>query len=208
MKPFKTLLIAVLLGAVFTNCSAQSHSNTSIQANRQTNLHAQNKKIMTLKIKAMASGYVKSGNYGGSTQYEAFPSVYNYSHFDAMAPGNEAKKETFEELITAYIDAIKVNNSVSLRAYLNYLYMNDTVKLQEIHSNYNIRKEVGNVNQPLPILFFIDDEVNTVLSLSPYNTELTWNETTTKLNAFLQENAKQFSSTIPDEFYHTYFKSK
>jgi hypothetical protein len=160
---------------------------------------------MNLNISGVASAYVNSGNYGGSTQYEVFPSEYHYSYFDANDPKNSAQKEVFCKLITDYLESITVNNSVTLGEYLTYLYQNDTDKLREIHSSFHERKAVGNIHQSLATLFFVDDKAGTVLRLDPYQTALSWDKTTTSLNEFLQENAQHFKGQIPDAFYMKYY---
>lgn len=194
MSKFLSILLISILVASCSGCSAQKSKSNSY--------NQQNNSNMTIKIKSMVTGYVKSGNYGGSTQHEVFPSVYNYSFFDGET---SSKNEEFQALINLYIQNIKVNNSVTLQEYLTHLYNNNTEKLNEIHSQNQAKKEVGNSHQELPTLFFVDDDAGTVLQITPYLVKLSWNEHTTNLNKFLQENAKHFSSQIPDEFYTKYY---
>lgn len=172
------------------------------QQKGESSHHQQHKSNTTMKIKSMATGYVKSGTYGGSVQKEIFPSVYNYSYFDGET---SAKQEEFQFLLQHYFQNIKVNNTVSLQEYLEYLYSNDTAKLQEIHNQPLDKKPVGDNRQELATLFFVDDEAGTVLRIDPYLVQLSWNQDITNLNRFLQENVKHFSSQIPDEFYTKYY---
>ncbi|MCH7399700.1 hypothetical protein MM236_17015 [Belliella sp. DSM 107340] len=192
MNKIIPLFLLSILAVSCSSCSAQKQNNQSL--NKQNN--------MTRFIKSMATGYVKSGNYGGSTQHEQFPSVYNYSYFNGET--SEKNKE-FQSLFNLYLQNIKVNNSVTLQDYLTHLLNNNTEKLKEIHSQNQDKKEVGNSNQELPTLFFVDDEAGTVLRIDPYLVQLSWNKHTEKLNKFLQENATHFSSEIPDEFYIKYY---
>lgn len=176
----------------------------TLNNNFSENHTIQNLFPMTRFIKSMAKAYVKSGNYGGSTQHEIFPTVYNYSFFDGET---SSKNEEFQSILNLYLQHTKVNNSVTLQEYLTHLYNNNTEKLQEIHSlNQDQDKvEMGNSHQTLASLFFVDDEAGTVLKINHYLAKLSWDEHTTNLNKFLQENAKHFSSQIPDEFYTKYY---
>ncbi|UUV21248.1 hypothetical protein [Paenimyroides aestuarii] len=188
------VLIWSLLLVSCSGCTAQQTGKSSI--------HQQQKSNTTMKIKSMATGYVKSGNYGGSVQKEQFPSVYKYSFFDG---NNSSKNAEFQVIINEYLQSIKVNNTVSLQEYLEHLYNQNTAKLTEIHNQPLDKKPVGNSLQELPTLFFVDDQAATVLRIDPNQVQLSWNAHTTKLNTFLQENATHFSSETPDEFYMKYY---
>ena len=194
MNKFLPILLISILAASCFGCSAakQEHSTYNQQKNSS----------MVRFIKSMATGYVKSGNYGGSTQHKQFPSVYNYSYFNGET--SEKNKE-FQSIFNLYLQYTKVNNSVTLQDYLTHLLNNNTEKLQEIHNQNQEKKEVGNSRQELPTLFFVDDEAGTVLRIDPYLVQLSWNQHSTNLNQFLQENATHFSSEIPDEFYTKYY---
>ncbi len=194
MSKFLPIFLICILAASCSGCSATKPEKTTP--------HQQNYSNMIRFIKSMATGYVKSGNYGGSTQNEQFPSVYNYSYFNGET--SEKNKE-FQSIFNRYLQHTKVNNSVTLQDYLTHLLNNNTEKLQEIYNQNQGKKEVGNSRQELPTLFFVDDEAGTVLRIDPYLVQLSWNQHSTNLNQFLQENATHFSSEIPDEFYTKYY---
>lgn len=162
---------------------------------------------MKFKIKAIANGFIISGNYGGSTQFEVFPSEYNYSFYDTTDPKNESNNEIFEELMNHYLVNTMVNNCVSLQEYLELMYQNEYTKLGEIHNQYHEIKPVGNSHQRLAVLFFVDDEKNTVLRLNPFQTHTKTNNHLSNLNLFLQKNAAHFSSKIPDDFFNNHYNN-
>ncbi|WPR76544.1 hypothetical protein [Algoriphagus sp. NG3] len=194
MGKFFSILLISMLAAICFGCSATK--------SKKTTFNQQNHSSMIRFIKSMATGYVKSGNYGGSTQHEQFPSVYNYSYFN----GETSKKnKEFQSIFNRYLQHTRVNNSVTLQDYLTHLLNNNTEKLQEIHNQNQGKKEIGNSRQELPTLFFVDDEAGTVLRIDPYLATLSWNQHSTNLNQFLQKNATHFSSEIPDEFFTKYY---
>ncbi len=160
------------------------------------------------KIKGICTGHVKSGNYGGSAQYEVFPSVYHYSYYDKGGDENEAQRREFDTITTAFLDRSKVNEYTVLRDYLYYIYIQDMEQIGETHARFGRRIAVGNSNQPIPILFFLEDEKNTVLALSPYNAEIGWDDDFGKLTDFLREHAYHFRSEMPDAFFSTHYASQ
>lgn len=190
------LLLTWCIGATgCSDCLGQKPASPSLNHTKQTE--------MTSKIKAIATGYVKSGTYGGSTQSEVFPTVYHYSYFDGE---QSALREEFQSLLTQYLVHVTVNNSVRLDEYLTYLYQHDIEKLKEIHAQKKQElKAMGNSHQDLDKLFFVDDEAGTVLRVDPYLTDLSWNEQSNKLILFLQKNARHFSSQVPDDFFTEYY---
>lgn len=163
---------------------------------------------MSLEISGYSVAHYKSGNYGGSTQHEVFPSEYYYTYFNVVLDNNQDYKGEFQTLINHYVTEITVNNSVTLKEYLTYLYLNDTTKINEVHSKFDIRKPVGSADQELSTLFFVDNN-SRVLEVSPYSVSLNWNDATTKLNVFLQKHAFQYKNIMKDEFLKTYhFKNE
>ncbi len=160
---------------------------------------------MPLKIAGYATAHVKSGNYGGSTQHEVFPTEYNYSYFDANDPQHADKQDEFTRLINEHIASITVNDTIKLADYLDLLYRQDAPALEKVHARYDVRRPVGSAQQPKPILFFIQDADSTVLEIDPYRTILSSDATTTAFHLFLREHAKHFHSTIPDAFYQQHY---
>lgn len=160
---------------------------------------------MPLSIAGYATAHVKSGNYGGSTQHEVFPTEYNYSYFDANDPQHADKQEEFTRLINAYIASIMVNDTIKLTDYLDLLYRKDDAALQQVHARHNVRRPVGDSHQPKPALFFIQDAESTVLAIDPYHTALSSDATTTALHHFLREHAKHYHSTFQDAFYREHY---
>lgn len=204
MQKQKALFIVGILALLSLRCGIQRKKVEPYMNKKPDTATTKNqmKQRVTLQIKGIANGHIKSGNYGGSTQFEVFPSVYNYSYFDSDA---SEKKGEFEQLVNSYMQHTQVNNAHTLREYLAYLYLNNKDKLREIHNNNQDIKPKGNIHQELPILFFIKDEEGSVLQIDPYRVTLSGNEHLNGLNLFLQENAYHFSSEIPDDFYKKHF---
>ncbi|MEA1785711.1 hypothetical protein U1E44_06390 [Arenibacter sp. GZD96] len=192
------LLPLVLLSLLVASCSGYFDTTSK----NMPYTHPKKHEHMTIDIKSIATAYLKSGTYGGSTQHEVFPTVYHYTHFDGY---NSDKNEEFQSLFSTYIQTIKVNNSISLQEYLTYLYNNNSEKLQEIHRKDQEKRAVGNSHVELAKLFFVDDEAGTVLRMDPYLVSLSHNEHSSNLHLFLQENATHFKSEIPDAFFTKYY---
>lgn len=191
------------LALLQTNTCSSQKTDKKQQENKQK---VNSQKAMSYNISGIANGFIKSGTYGGSLPTEAFPTEYNYTFYDTKSEKNKQKIKEFESLIDKYLQQSVVNNTVTLKEYLDFLYSQNSEALNKIHSNFDSQVGKGNSHQPLPILFFVDDPKNTVLRVSLYEVNLNYPQAATELKAFLDKNARQFRSSIPDDFYNTYYK--
>ncbi|MCT4581151.1 MAG: hypothetical protein N4A35_07010 [Flavobacteriales bacterium] len=156
------------------------------------------------KISKVVIGNIESGNYGGSLPNEIFESIYSYSRFSLTEhPELQIK---FEALINDFFDNSIVNDSVTLRQYLFYVYNKQEVKLNQIHSKYNNIPK-GSKIQNLPILLFSADKNTPIFKLNQLDISITsTNNSKNELYQFIIDNGFNFSSAIPDDFYNTYYK--
>lgn len=160
-----------------------------------------------INIKGIATAYIVSGNYGGSLDKEVFSSVYHYSYYYTDNESSSKKRKHFNQIINDYLQSTLVNNSVNLSAYLDLVYRNDSIKLDEIHGKYQPVGAKGNSTVNLPMLLFIDDREKTVVQIPIDQIKLNNTQSTNVLMSFLKENAKHFESQIPDEFFNKYYQN-
>ncbi|MDP2058932.1 MAG: hypothetical protein U1C58_01815 [Flavobacteriaceae bacterium] len=159
------------------------------------------------QITGYATGFYKSGNYGGSTEAHQFPNVYHYTRYSISENENQELNLEFQELMTLFLDKTYVNNIVTLREYLAYRYTQNNAKLLEINNTPQPKKSVGNTNQPLPYLFFTKDRESPFFELDPYSTTLTFDaDTVNRLNTFLKDHGVHFKNQIPDQFLTDFYE--
>jgi hypothetical protein len=160
-----------------------------------------------MKINGIAMAHIVSGNFAGSLNEEVFPTVYHYSYYHTENESDLKKRKDFNHIVSDYLQHTKVNNRIKLSTYIDLLYLNDTIKLNEIHKEHGDVKAKGSTMVKLPILFFVDDGQKKVIRLSLDKIELVHSESTSALMNFLQENAKHFESQIPDDFFNKHYRN-
>lgn len=185
---------------ITTDSTEIINDTTNANTNTENNMETDNS-TNSLNITKISTAYIKSGSLNGSLPNNIRADVYNYTSFDVI---KNAKQQTaFNNVFETFLDETKVNNLISLRAYLQLVKDNKTTELLKVHNALPTRP-IGNAISNLPILLFAENGSLPKYKIPLFDVDLT-GIGVSKMYQFLKTNGKHFSSEIPDEFFQTYY---
>jgi hypothetical protein len=154
-------------------------------------------------ITRIVTAYINSGSLNGSLPNKIRPDVYNYTNYNATKGENAKHRKEFNMVFKSYLYETKVNNLISLKAYLQFIKDNNTAEIDKIH-NRRPTRPTGNAINNRPILLFAENGSLPIFSIPLSNVDLI-GVGFSKMQQFLKENGETFSSEIPDEFFQNYY---